>query len=179
MARISNTSAYPNLVTPVASDYLILTDEDANLMTKSCTLGAVQSLFGVDTLVAHVEVSSGRLLTLPAQSIDLIAAPGANKVLSIMNISLYMDVGSQQYDFNQISPIGTTTGTQISAVPFNTVGNGFNAAADTVTNLPVQTTATMGVNEPLVLSNNGAVTQGTGVAYFNILYRVLTVGTTF
>ena len=30
MAKISNTSAYPNLATPVATDYLILTDQSDN-----------------------------------------------------------------------------------------------------------------------------------------------------
>ena len=54
MARISNTAAYPNIGTPTVSDYLILTDADNDLVTKSCTLGNIQSLFGIDTLVAKV-----------------------------------------------------------------------------------------------------------------------------
>ena len=118
MARISNTSAYPNLVTPVTTDYLILTDESDNLMTKSCTLGDVQGLFGVDTLVAHVTVASASLLTLPATDVTLIAAPGTNKVLDIISMDLYVDAGNIAYNFNAISPIGTSTGDQLSAVPF-------------------------------------------------------------
>ena len=179
MARISNTSAYPNLVTPVTTDYLILTDESDNLMTKSCTLGDVQGLFGVDTLVAHVTVASASLLTLPATDVTLIAAPGTNKVLDIISMDLYVDAGNIAYNFNAISPIGTSTGDQLSAVPFNATGNGFNATADTVTKLPTSVTGRLGINQPLVLSNGGTVSQGNGTAYFNIFYRVLNVGSSF
>ena len=84
MVKISNTSAYPNLATPVATDYLILTDQSDNLLTKSCTLGDVQKLFGVDTLIAKVTVSSAALLTLSGNPVTLINAPGAGKVIDTM-----------------------------------------------------------------------------------------------
>ena len=58
MARISNTAAYPNIGTPTVSDYLILTDADNDLVTKSCTLGNIQSLFGIDSLYRVLTVGS-------------------------------------------------------------------------------------------------------------------------
>ena len=53
MAKISNISAYPNISNIDAADYLIITDAENNLMTKTCTISQLQSNFGVDTLVAH------------------------------------------------------------------------------------------------------------------------------
>ena len=88
MARISNTSAYPNIGTPVSSDYLILTDKSDNLITKTCTLGDVQNLFGIDTLVAHVTLNNASLLTLGSTPAILIPAPGVGKVIDVILILL-------------------------------------------------------------------------------------------
>jgi hypothetical protein len=44
MAKISNTSAYPNISNIDAADYLIITDAENNLMTKTATLAQVSSL---------------------------------------------------------------------------------------------------------------------------------------
>ena len=57
MAKISNISAYPNISNIDAADYLIITDAENNLMTKTCTISQLQSNFGVDTLVAQVRRS--------------------------------------------------------------------------------------------------------------------------
>ena len=46
MARISNTSIYPN-IDPVLSDYFVLTDANDDLSTKTCTLEALQKLYNV------------------------------------------------------------------------------------------------------------------------------------
>ena len=44
MAKISNTAAYPNISNIDAADYLIITDKENNLMTKTATLAQVSSL---------------------------------------------------------------------------------------------------------------------------------------
>lgn len=85
MARISNTSAYPNIVAPTTTDYLVLTDKSDNLVTKSCTLGDLQNLFGVDTLVAHVQVNAAEQFLLATTPKELIPAPGANKVIDVID----------------------------------------------------------------------------------------------
>jgi hypothetical protein len=38
MAKISDTASYPNITSIDLADYLIITDEENNLMTKSCTI---------------------------------------------------------------------------------------------------------------------------------------------
>jgi len=44
MAKISNTAAYPNISNIDAADYLIITDKENSLMTKTATLAQVSSL---------------------------------------------------------------------------------------------------------------------------------------
>ena len=46
MAKISDTTSYPN-ITPTNEDYLILTDKDSSLATKTVTVEALQTfIFG-------------------------------------------------------------------------------------------------------------------------------------
>ncbi len=169
MARISNTSAYPNIGTPVASDYLILTDKSDNLVTKTATLGDVQKLFGLDTLVAHVTVNSASLLTLGTTSVTLISAPGAGKVIDTMRVSFFVDAGGQAYDFgNQLQ---INSGIDIDAVEIN-------SAAD-VLKSEVATTFSLTENTALTLSTASNPSQGTGTLYLNIIYRVLNVDSSF
>jgi len=47
MAKISNTSAYPNITSIDGSDYLIITDKENTLMTKSCTILSISN-FSID-----------------------------------------------------------------------------------------------------------------------------------
>jgi|TARA_R110000824_G_scaffold4522_1_gene21848 hypothetical protein len=47
MAKISNTSAYPNITNIDAADYLIITDAENNLLTKTATIGQVSSLMSL------------------------------------------------------------------------------------------------------------------------------------
>ena len=183
MARISNTSAYPNLTTPVASDYLILTDLSDNLVTKSCTLGDVQTLFGIDTSVAKVTVSSASLLALNTTAVTLVPAPGAGKVIDIMSIDQYLDAGNTVYDF------GNNLEVKIGASVFGTLSyQSANFATDLVSKIGMvittsgasdSTTRVIDQNTAVTLETAANPTQGNGVMYFNVFYRTLTVGTSF
>jgi len=175
MARISNTSAYPNIGTPVSSDYLILTDKSDNLITKTCTLGDVQNLFGIDTLVAHVTLNSASLLALGSTPAILIPAPGVGKVIDVISIMVYLDTGSVVYNFTPALPV--TIGTESIASVSN---SSVNSATDIVFKPEVpQSNEVIAQNTALTLTAVSNPTQGTGVLYFNVFYRVLTVGTSF
>jgi len=175
MARISNTSAYPNIVTPITSDYLILTDESDNLMTKTCTLGDVQTLFGIDTLVAKVTLNSASILTLGNTAATLIPAPGTGKVIDIISISHYLDAGSVAYNF------GSSLEVKIGATAFGTLSQqSANFATDLVSKIETgNTTKVIDQNTAVTFEANANPTQGNGVMYFNIFYRVLNVGSSF
>ena len=59
MAKISNTSAYPNISNLDAADYLILTDAENSLLTKSCTIGTLQSFIASGGITLTTSGSSG------------------------------------------------------------------------------------------------------------------------
>ena len=170
MAKISNISAYPSIANLDSADYLVITDAENDLMTKSCTISA---LFGIDTLVAKVTLNNASLLTLGGISATLIAAPGLNKVLDIISIMVYVDAGAVAFDF-----AGALT-LDVGGVNLDTINQTvFNSTTDVVYK-PVVDSNLIGVNQPLLLEVAQNPTQGTGVVYLNINYRVLTVGSSF
>jgi hypothetical protein len=178
MARISNTSAYPNLVNPVSSDYLILTDQSDQLLTKSCTLGDVQALFGVDTLITKVTVNSAALLNLNTTAATLVSAPGTSKALDIISIMFYLDAGAVAYDFGTSSLPINIGSEQIASIPNSS--SVINSATDVVFKPEVpNTNEVIAQNTALTLGASANPTQGTGTLYANIFYRVLTVGPSF
>tara|TARA_R110000782_G_scaffold61310_1_gene126327 strand:- start:869 stop:1396 length:528 start_codon:yes stop_codon:yes gene_type:complete len=175
MARISNTSAYPNIGNPVSSDYFILTDKSDNLITKTCTVGDIQNLFGIDTSVAKVTINNASLLTLASTPAILVPAPGTGKVIDVISIMVYLDAGTEVFNFTPALPV--TIGTESIASVSNA---NVNSATDIVFKPEVpQSNEVIAQNTALTLTAVSNPTQGTGVLYFNVFYRVLTVGTSF
>jgi hypothetical protein len=179
MAKISNITAYPTISNLDGSDYLIITDANNSLATKTVTLSQVQSFLGLaadSPVIANVSVSSATLLTLATTPATLVAAPGAGKVLDIISIMCYLDAGATPYDFAPNLPV--TIGTESIA----SVSNGnVNSATDVVFKPEVpQSNEVIAQNTGLTLTAGGSnPTQGTGVLYVNVYYRVLTVGSSF
>lgn len=177
MAKISNTAAYPSISNIDAADYLVITDAENNLMTKTATIAQIQSQFGIDTQVAHVTVNSASLLGSPTNRIVLLPSPGTGKVIDLLSVQSYLDAGSQAYNF--------ASGTGFLLVEIDSVSFGgvnfatLNSATDVVYKSALGSGA-VGVGGAVVLSGTGAtVTQGNGNLYLNIYYRVLTVGSSF
>ena len=175
MAKISNTAAYPSISNLDSADYLVLTDAENELKTKTATIQQIQTLFGIDTLVAKVTVNTGSLLTLGNTSITLIAAPGANKVIDIISISQYLDAGTTQFNF------GNNLEVKIGATAFGTLSSqSANFATDLVSKIETGgTTKVIEQNTAVTLETAANPSQGNGTMYFNIFYRVLIVGTSF
>jgi len=177
MAKISNTVAYPGISNLDAADYLVITDAENSLMTKTATIAQIQNLFGIDTLVAKTTVNTGSLLTLADTAITLIAAPGTGKVIDLISIAQYLDAGTTVYDF------GNNLEVKIGATVYGTLtSQSANFATDLVSKMDGA-----GAGAAKVIEQNTAVTletaanptQGSGTMYFNIFYRVLEVGSTF
>ena len=181
MAKISNTSAYPNITTLDSADYLIITDAENNLMTKTCTLSTLQSLFGIDTVVTKVAVTSSQLATIFTSPITLIPNPGAGKVLDIMSVMISFDAGNTVYDFGAGNPLIL----EANNIPLFTIAAAtLNSATDIVAKLELNAAASSQINIPLgtpllLQATSANPTQGNGLLYLNIFYRVLTVGTSF
>ena len=172
MAKISNTVAYPN-IQPKLDDYFVLSDKNDSLLTKSTQLSDVKSLFGIETVTAHISVQDVELQNLQNTDVTLIAAPGINKVLDILSMDVFMDVGTTQYNFINDS-IVKMNNVNITTIPASTINS--------TTDLIVKQTISTGVlakNSPLLLTNIGNPTQGNGILRINIFYRELTVDNLF
>tara|TARA_R100000654_G_scaffold66267_1_gene94424 strand:- start:1060 stop:1608 length:549 start_codon:yes stop_codon:yes gene_type:complete len=182
MAKISNITAYPTISNLDGNDYLIITDANNSLATKTVTLSQIQSFLGLvpdSAVVANVSVSSATLLTLATTPATLVAAPGANKVLDIVSIMCYMDAGGTAYDFTPNLQI------KIGTESIGSISNGSNAMNSAVDatfkpETPNSTTEIIAPNTALTLHAGGSnPTQGTGVLFVNVFYRVLTLGSSF
>lgn len=181
MAKISNTSAYPNISNIDVADYLIITDAENNLMTKTCTIAQLQSNFGVDTLVANMEVTAAGLQSI-ATGYKIIEAQGANKVIDVISIAVYGQFGSAAYNFSD--DLEFTCDSTVYATLDNVIANGsadysYKLMVGAGGNGSMSATIALSANQPLSLFSSSNPTQGNGKLFVNVYYRVLTLGTTF
>ena len=71
MAKISNTAAYPNISSIDSADYLILTDKENNLMTKSCTISTLTD-FSIDRGIVKLIAPNGGVWKLFVSDLGVI-----------------------------------------------------------------------------------------------------------
>ena len=177
MAKISNTSVYPN-INPVLSDYFVLTDANTDLATKTCTLDSVQTLFGLGTTNVSVTVSSVYLNVLATQDFEILPAPGSAYVYDIQKIIVFMDPGSTEYDFVTHLPSFDTGALALGNITVATM----NSTVDYIFEAYAGGTGEhqLPINTSVVLSKTGSnPTQGNGTLYVNITYRKLKLDSTF
>jgi DNA-binding transcriptional regulator LsrR (DeoR family) len=127
--------------------------------------------------VAHVEITSTQLQSIGSSPKTIIAAPGTDKVIDLLSISVYGKFGTTAYDFSGDLEFDCNS-TVFATVPALTA----NSSQDFV----VKPMIGGGSSNPLTLSSNQALaftggnpTQGDGTFFVNAYYRILTVGTTF
>jgi hypothetical protein len=176
MAKISNISAYPNISNIDVADYLIITDAENNLMTKTCTIAQLQSNFGVDTLVAHQEVTASGLQKI-ATGFEIIEAQGANKVIDVISIAVYGQFGSAAYNFSYDLEFNCNS-TVYASLAALTANGSADYSQKLMLGAQVNSLA-LSANQPLGLFSSSNPTQGDGKLFVNVYYRVLTLGTTF
>lgn len=173
MSKISNQAAYPALLQPTLSDYLVITDYDNKLRTKTVSLGTVKNLFDVSYSDVTIEISSAELKALLATPKTLIAAPGVGKVLEVFSIFAYMDAGSVSYDF--ADPVQVIMGTSVWAeIPTASV---MNSAVDAAAHFS-KTSLACPINTAINFQGQGQeATVGNGVMKINLRYRTLDLQT--
>lgn len=100
MAKISNQNAYP-LVNPTLEDFVVITDKDNQLLTKTTKLRNIQSLFELEPLTVSMAVGGLTAAGVPtyANPVEVIPAPGPNKVLSVYSVFFYVEAGSIPYNY--------------------------------------------------------------------------------
>ena len=78
MAKISNTTSYPNII-PTANDYVVLTDVNDNNETKTSKVTDFQKFFGVTTVEATL--TSLEILNITTSPVEIIPPPGPGKYI--------------------------------------------------------------------------------------------------
>ena len=96
MAKISNTGAYPGITNLDALDYLIITDKENDLMTKTATIAQVAAL------VASIDVGYTSYTALLTQS--GVVAP----VATVMQDSIG---GTMTWSYNSVGSYTLTSST--------------------------------------------------------------------
>tara|TARA_R100001594_G_scaffold14471_2_gene30793 strand:- start:29869 stop:30402 length:534 start_codon:yes stop_codon:yes gene_type:complete len=76
MAKINNTSVYPNII-PTANDFVVLTDVNDEDKTKTAKVTDFQKFFGVVT--AEITLTSAEILSSYSNPVEIIASPGTGK----------------------------------------------------------------------------------------------------
>jgi hypothetical protein len=124
-----------------------------------------------------------------AREIELVAAPGANKLIIIDSVFAYMQPGTTAFDFNTALSIGLSgqenngflsTVTIQSGVLNTSIGSAVNFIAVANSSAPFPETAPPGynyTNKGIVLTNPFAttVTQGNSTLKLNIVYRIVNI----
>ena len=130
-------------------------------------------------MVSKVAVNSAALLALNTSAATLVVAPGAGKVIDVISIMFYLDAGAVAYDFGTGALPIKIGSEQIASVPNST--SCINSAADAVfkPEVPSGSNEIIAQNTALTLEALANPTQGNGVLYANVFYRVLTVGSSF
>ncbi len=162
--------SYP-VGTPTAKDNLLgtqvnpVTEENK---TVQFPIGSVGTLLTQGYLETTVALTAVQLNALQATDVQLIAAPGANQYIRVLDASFYFDYVAPQYTF-AASPTA-----EIGAIPFFTIpGNRLSGAADIVHAMTL-TAGDITANTPLMLKTGGTVTgNGNGTLQIKIRYQIL------
>jgi len=161
---------YP-IGTPTAKDNLLgtqvnpVTEENKTVQFPIGTVGTLLTQGYIETTVA---ITAPQLNALQATDVQLIAAPGANQYIRVLDATFYFDYVAPQYTF-AASPTA-----QINNVDFFTLPtNRLSAAADVVHAMTL-VGGDIAANTALVLGTNGTVTgSGNGTLQIKIRYQVL------
>lgn len=162
--------SYP-VGTPTAKDNLLgtqvnpVTEENK---TVQFPIGSVGTLLTQGYLETTVALTAVQLNALQATDVQLIAAPGANQYIRVLDASFYFDYVAPQYTF-AASPTA-----EIGTIPFFTIpGNRLSGAADIVHAMTL-TAGDITANTPLMLKTGGTVTgNGNGTLQIKIRYQIL------
>ena len=161
---------YP-IGTPTAKDNLLgtqvnpVTEENKTVQFPIGTVGTLLTQGYIETTVA---ITAPQLNALQATDVQLIAAPGANQYIRVLDATFYFDYVAPQYTF-AASPTA-----QINNIDFFTLpSNRLSAAADVVHAMTLAG-GNIAANTALVLGTNGTVTgSGNGTLQIKIRYQVL------
>ena len=177
MAKISNTTVYPNVI-PAADDFVVLTDVNDNDRTKTAKVSDFQSYFGTSSL--EVNIKSSNILNSFTNPFVLPITCGANEFVTILNVVQRYEFLSTPYVFAGGSKmiISNNGSTNVNNLQYELQDIG-SVIANQVTSLvgPVKTLFPFpnGSNTLTFQSTVANPTGGDGTLKLSILYRKVTI----
>lgn len=186
MARISTYIKDTGLTDKdllVGSNYVSGGSGQEKYTTANFTLDAVKSYIGATGGDSTFLKESNTTLT-PAQlislngggSIELIAAPGVNKVIDIIRYAAFLDFNTTAYNFTSASE-GIGFFYDGGSIPIYGTAGRLNATSDLVFNSNVSSSTANSAlaNASIVFKSiaSTTVTQGDSPLKINILYRIV------
>jgi hypothetical protein len=157
-------------------------DDSGNIRETSAS-DPNRILFGLQVLQADFTISSAEMLALDATEKVLVAAPGANKALSLVSLSIRQRYGSATY--TNAGTIDVALGT-IGGTPVNLTDAAAAAILKTATTAAADSAAVVvGAgggnaladvnNQPMMLYSTGAVAVGDGTFSGSVSYVVVDI----
>ena len=155
MAKISSTLSYPSIGTVVGTDYWVLTDAESDLATKSVSVNQIQKFLGLEgSAVSQVTVTSAQLLNLANVPMNLIAAPGTDKIIDILSIAVFSDFDTTtvatplpiKFVIARASDMKRSTPNNNAIPSTGIIGNAANVAAKVINPEPVTPAAPLDVS---------------------------------
>ena len=129
MAKISNTTTYPNIV-PTIDDFVILTDVNDNNETKTSKASDFQSLFGTRT--TQITLTPSDILNITTNPVTLITAPSVTEFIIPISWAWKMVFNTVAYDFVPAEFIYMTTAYGGPNAFLGINGGLFNSGASTI-----------------------------------------------
>lgn len=172
---------YPS-ATPLAGDYVLGTQFDNSIkenVTVQFSIANINSLATQGYLETTVTLTNAEWLALNATPKTLIASPGVNKAIKILDASVFFDYAASNFTWT------TNINLQINSVTFGAIPNSLSAlAADTIWNIatPIANTASdfggiIATNTALVTAGGGT-TAGGGQVQIKLRYQILDISST-
>lgn len=163
---MANIYSYPQIGELATNDTIAISDFSNGNKTQSVTIGQLSSYFNTGLVQqTSVTLTPAQLLSLNGGgSIELIAAPGVNKVIAPVSIVIFLDYNTTAYNFSS-SPSISGTG----SIPSQFL----NSSSDKYWNLLLGGNY-LEVDSALAMSATSlSVTQGDSPLKINILYRIV------
>ena len=178
MAKISNQNAYP-LINPTLEDYVVITDKDNQLLTKTTKLRNIQSLFELQPLTVSMAVGglTGAGVPTYANPVEVIPAPGPNKVLVVYSILFYIEAGTIPYNYGEdiFFDVGdydiTNQGRRISNISELKLNSTVNVVVQKITTVTKEPQIN-GALKMVIRQQSHDPTQGNGTFKLNVTYTL-------
>ena len=168
--------SYPSAA-PQTGDYVIGTQYDQELeknRTVQFQIGQMVSLITENYTETTITVTNAQLTALQGQNVQILTAPGAGKVLKILEVSAYLDFDTAAFTFAQPILLQYKNDGSGSAGTIATIDKAFLQLAADAVYMAQPVSGRAGIDESILISTSGAVGAGGNTTLkLKLRYQVL------